>query len=766
MKTHILNKLYSQLKDKDTCTLDRSILEAGHIPALWEKCFEINELPINTMKVSSNNESIIIQGKTPKLLGIPDQDLTITFFSLNDIQTGDERLECVIESTLPENWNFSHSYPDMPGYTNFSPGLFNKGKQPSFFKELGLKKPKLLFASCDYSNNDIPPLPVKDIDDNEKKKIHQGLNFTGGLVLSGILSMVSDFMGKEISVSIHGSLREIDGDERIYLIADLPFEVSLGPVTFKLSHIGIFSSLADRTSWSTSGISIYGSISVGNVVLDIRADFSIGSNIVTLEGTFENLDLPGLGDLAGLVGGESLEKHLPESFRSLGGLSIKKIGMELCLSPLKVKALTLGIQATNEWTVIPNILEVKDALLQWYFLSPFDKSRQFIFQVDGIFQIGSAVINVSTQFPDFQLLAELAPGSTINISDMFGHFSLNQQTIPQLSIINFEFGAFPAEKTIHAYIDISSDLKIETGGKDFVLTGLTMEFDYMGGPQKSITGFIKGIANIAGIDIFVSAEHPEAGAGWEFSGGTGAGQEIPIGELIDDIANLFGNVTLPEPVKDLVIQNLYVSFNTKTKDFSFSGEARFPIDDKEVDIIVTIDIRHTGTAGQKAVEISFSGKIVIGTMEFVINFEKDPTSTILAATYSHTPDRPKLKIKDLVSNISSEAAAFIPESLEIDLKDVLFVYSKTGTSKFLLGMDIGTHISLSDLPVAGSAIAKDQDVGIDDLQILVASRDFTRNEVTTVNSILPARVTRLAAARSIHRYRHRFNSSSAGGCGP
>ena len=99
------------------------------------------------------------------------------------------------------------------------------------------------------------------------------------------------------------------------------------------------------------------------------------------------------------------------------------------------------------------------------------------------------------------------------------------------------------------------------------------------------------------IDIILSAAQNAPNVGWQLEGSTGQGQNIPIGQLIQELATKFDiTSSLPKPISGLTINNLSTSFNTQTKDFTFSIETKFPIDKndatKALDAVINIEITH------------------------------------------------------------------------------------------------------------------------------------------------------------------------------
>jgi hypothetical protein len=164
-------------------------------------------------------------------------------------------------------------------------------------------------------------------------------------------------------------------------------------------------------------------------------------------------------------------------------------------------------------------------------------------------------------------------------------------------------------------------------------------------------------------------------------------------------------------------------------------------------------------------------KAELGGLLFDLTADKTGTSEFFLATYQHTGGEKRITIRDLVKHVSDTVAKLIPESLEIELKDVLFAFGKTTDSKnhptpnttnsltqqppptqdkdaaktkFLFGLDLGTSISLSNLPLVGQEFTGDKTVSVDDLQLLVASKDLT-TEVAALNLLIPTGVTKLPA---------------------
>ncbi|MHC4327807.1 MAG: hypothetical protein ACYSWW_06760 [Planctomycetota bacterium] len=253
--------------------------------------------------------------------------------------------------------------------------------------------------------------------------------------------------------------------------------------------------------------------------------------------------------------------------------------------------------------------------------------------------------------------------------------------------------------------------------------------------DESYSGGLAARLEIAGVDVQLSALYDQ---GWQCEGSIGPDQEIPIDTLIDDLVGKFGtDKHIPASISGLKFENLHVAFNTATRDFTFTGEAKFPVDKHQVDIAVSIDIKHLLDG---SVQKRFGGVITFGDYEFDLVFSDSDSKTAAAeakpgadsahvstflAVYRHTGGTAP-GIRDLVKLISDDAKALVPD---ITTQSAFFAYQrqKSGTptvSKWLFGINIEgglnlSNIKLPELPLLSAGSPPDLSLKLD-LQILVA----------------------------------------------
>ncbi|TBR61685.1 hypothetical protein B4U84_13150 [Westiellopsis prolifica IICB1] len=400
--------------------------------------------------------------------------------------------------------------------------------------------------------------------------------------------------------------------------------------------------------------------------------------------------LPGLATLADLIGGEALQKSVESGLKTLGLGAIAIDGVYL---KVDLKAATLRSVA-----------------------------------IHGHITVEEITFNIEAYLPNFEFHGRLSPNSPIHLKALINKYFIVTDTFPEIDINVLSIGAQPGIGKYSLYASIMSNWTLKIGDINLIFK----EFDLQITKQiEGVTGSIGGVLELAGVELYTSAEYLEIGGGWEFYSSTEDNKEMPIGELIEKLVQLFGEVTLPTALVELKIINFHVSFNTNSKNFTFTCKSKFPIDTQEVDITVNINIIQQQDGSYKK---HFDGYITIGSLKFALIFDTDQTSTTFLAAYH---DEQTISVKELIGYIYPNLQNEIPEGLEISLKDALFAYSKQPTlTNFLFGLNIGSGINLSNLPLVGQEFPPNQTIKLS-FQVLVSKSDFTTDEIKNLNKLYP-----------------------------
>lgn len=406
--------------------------------------------------------------------------------------------------------------------------------------------------------------------------------------------------------------------------------------------------------------------------------------------------LPAMSALANLAGDPALGDQIQNGFRALGlsALAIDRVRIAFDLSTRAFRQIMIGGHVT----------------------------------------LGGIEFDIEVAMPDLAVAGLLSPDTPIHLKKLVSTYFPGGEHFPEIDITALDIAAVPGAGHYSLEAAIAGDWTFDVGPvpvgfQEFMLA---IEKD-----PDGFTGFVDARFTLFGAGFEVIAEQPAAGGGWQFTGQSVPGSALTVAAIHAHIAEMFSvSTTLPSAIEGLSLDQLRVWFDTATGDFNFTCEARFPIDDKEVDITVTIRLDKTGAGYRK----TFGGHITVAGLVFDLAFAQDAASTVFVAVYSHTGAAQRLLIRDLVAAVSTSLAELVPADLEIDLHDVIVAISKGTSAGFLFGLDLGVQFGLSQLPLVGQEFPPERKVGLDSLRLLVASRAFAVSEIGPINALLPALV--------------------------
>lgn len=331
---------------------------------------------------------------------------------------------------------------------------------------------------------------------------------------------------------------------------------------------------------------------------------------------------------------------------------------------------------------------------------------------------------------------DLPPGldglSLVSLRAMSAEFSIQSDSV---SAIEVELGS-PSELG-QPWMVISNLLSVDSYRvKLTVLYPFDGEFRHFRGRVTVL--WVLGSKDHFSIEL--EAAYVGLSSGWQFEGSTGPDQVIYFGTLIAALTDLFGDISVPAAIADLNLEQLHVSFETTTKDFTFTCRGTLPIDNILVDATIYIDLQHLSDGTFKD---TFSGHILIDELQFDLVFSRQPEDTIFLAIYQD-PSGGEIVVKKMVALVAAGTAANIPDSLIIILKSALFAYHSTSTgisptavTKLLFGLDIGGGIDLSGLPLVGHSFPPEKMLRLV-LQPTVATQAFSMSDLSALAALLPA----------------------------
>lgn len=734
---------------------DRDALESDRLAARFAQAFAGDVLELSEARgVALEPETLRFQGTLHVLLGVYFQSVDVVLFGHQG------QLECLFTATLPPTWTFASGFRDLPGYSDFSGA--SVARKPSLLPQLRFTGgPQVLFSSLDLRHDQDAQEKLRSFGNGwDAETVREGLNFGGKIDLHalGIWGALGKFARlRKGAHAFHGYLQDDTDDRELRLEVDLPSKRTYAKLfTVGVRSLVLYSSTSLRFPGAACGVQLIGGLAIGDQAEaphDIVLEWPIGSTDLLVRNA-EPIPFPGFDRFEDLLQGHlptDDDTRFPISTDDLSDLFIRDISLALSLSSPDEAAISISVGPAEDWRhdVIHEVLAIEDLVLRWDLALA---GRDIRFQVSGGFEIGGGLVDVTASFPDFVFSGDLALHQSIDLSAIVHHFAPDVP-LPELSILDLELTADLKQKTYEFALDIASDWHVPIGPVSTMpLKNVYVELEK---DEDGTFVTVDSTLEIAGVDVVLMATNAGGGekAGWTFSGETLPGHDIPIGEVIADIATKFGGLEMqvPDSIEHLVIHQIGMTFNTGTKDFSFDCSAAFPIGAKEIDAVIKIDLTHQGDG---VFEHKFAGALFMGGQEFDLVFDqrKDAhqKSTTLLATF-HSEAGIKRDIHDLLADhLPDEVASAIPSGLTLTLNDVVLGYVKSGqgdtaTSSTLFGIDMGSGINLSNLPLVGGTLPPDQTVKLS-YRILVATHDFAKDSVAVVNSLMPAGIAALPVA--------------------
>jgi hypothetical protein len=455
--------------------------------------------------------------------------------------------------------------------------------------------------------------------------------------------------------------------------------------------------------WFGTGLSfvLVSQFMIGTVAVDLVISASSLSEWEVSIVPHDGDAFPSLSDIVGLIGGQSMQQQVD------GGMNSMSLDSQ-------------GFDA---------------AINQIVFVFDISKLSLTSLQVFSTLSLKGIDYHVDFQYPNLTINGWLDPSTPVGIADFLGSYGLpttgipNSLEITQLSLlIDFSLNSYALS------VVISDETGWDLG--PLALDSIAFNVGYEGG---NFYGSINAVVTIGEVDIELTAGYDNL-KGWYFQGGTTQDSEIKIGDVIDQIGKGFG-ITVPTSIANMTLDNLNFSYETGTGNFNFGLEMHLQIQEVPVDLIPSISIENTGTATSPNYSSTYAGQIIIGNLEFLLLFNTEDNTDLFMATYSHKGDQEAIMLYDLVQSISPGLAKIIPESLAIDLKDVLFAYynitsGATTTKKWTIAMDLSATFNLSDIPLLGQVLPPDQTVGFENLKVQYSNNAFTKDEAGRINTLL------------------------------
>lgn len=740
-------------------TITSSDFTSDYMNAFFSKVLLLNSLTISNAEQQVGDNSIIVKGKTD-LFRYTDIDIIISFEAEDDIVFGK------IEGTFDPAREVS-----LPLISWIAIASISLSKTISENFEL-VQFTFNAEIKLEGSPGNIP-VEIKQLGSgnwalNIAEETNQGITGEQLVTLLGSQALANFLPTSLVDVldgfSVNGIQALFNTDQSTVDFFTLGISVTNGweIVASKIVlqpglHIQL--SLINATDDDSRELiaAIQGTFSINNVDIPILISSGLGASTNLSFGLQPGATvvLPSFSDLLELAGEQDFLDSLPEGLKDIPQIQIDKLLVQYDPAESELTVLSFEVQTEENWPIVPNYFELEKLSINFdiYDLN-VPASRQILGNLYGLFKIDDVELMCSIQKtpdnPDWTITAGIAPGATIDFTKIAaglfeGLISIPDE-FPDISFSVLSIAVTPATKVFSLQAECDDPIEISN---DFSIEQFQLEFtrDPANAPS-TISGNVMLSFEIKDIPIVLRAALGDAEGGWQFEGSLGAGHSLSLSELITDLTSKFGTITLPSALDDFSISDIDISYNTQTKDFSFSiqGHLTRPF---EADATIIINLKKKASGDY---EKYFSGALTIGdtpnqrTFDLIFDQQSQAASSIssskLIALYQK-PDGDTLQIGTLVEDVIGNADVVEAlNSLTFTLKNALLLFEKDSGggapgNKYLFTVDVDFGVDLSglgDLPIIGQQL-----VGKGPLKLAFQPivDNFGSADLTPIKALLP-----------------------------
>lgn len=606
-----------------TLILPPDALESQDIENLLDTYFMGNPLTIKIESQAEQGQTYVITGQLVKgtfpLYTESDLPAQAVFF----IQA--EVAELLLTLTLPAGYKLSQSFAILKDTTIDT-----------------LDIPNSSFILQSSKTNNINPDP----------NLRQGLNFTGDLLAVGVLQSLDWLLNSVETLYLSGLIQvEHSQDNQIIPIlsvtAPVAGSISLPPFSLSFAVQLVSSYTPTRAVQFISEVRLVTYLDIGSGANPVRIPIAVpvtGGDPELLSFTLAVDEVPligGLSSLSSLVEGADLGALVPSQLSLGPALFLTDLTMIIANETKAIISLEMGVRLVVGWTIIPDVITLRDITLQYVVTDVMRPSLNNISaQAAAVFLIGNVGIRISVSLPEITIIGSLEEGYSINANDVLRQFFGPSVQLPEgvdLTVYELEVSAAPRSQTYSIYSVIGED---EIWTLDLVVTELVLKrlsFGIDFAPGDLALDFV-AVLEIFEKTFSVSASKPGSASGWIFKIEMYPNEYISLKNLIQKFLPF--SVELPESVPDMGITGIMIGYETKEKTFSIAGRTdpaswTFKIGDTSFAIEAALSIQRKPSPGAQAVYTGFvAGAIAVNDLK-------------LGVTYAFAPGNKTLTIKML-----------------------------------------------------------------------------------------------------------------------
>jgi hypothetical protein len=269
---------------------------------------------------------------------------------------------------------------------------------------------------------------------------------------------------------------------------------------------------------------VRGIMRLGSVNADVQISFPEAPGTAFISGAFENLAVPSLSQLAGLVKVPELAQWLPAPLANASGLALKDIGVMAGISPRKVTFVSATVAASG-WSVIDDVLALRDLEMSLMVENP-GAGQAISAELYAALQVGSVKVPLFIGVEPGEWTVNVATADSValpSFSDLLsaiGGTDLAQSLPPgfdpaiAIGLDTLEMRFDPTTRKLNSvrfYINLDWEIVKDSLSISEAFLEMDIVYDHAAG-TKTMSGSVGGALLVGETGVPLSASFDETGS--------------------------------------------------------------------------------------------------------------------------------------------------------------------------------------------------------------------------------------------------------------
>lgn len=466
----------------------------------------------------------------------------------------------------------------------------------------------------------------------------------------------------------------------------------------------------------------------GSIRLQLDLTTTLQTSLTTLVEAFQ------LGDISALV---------PDDFSLQNIIGLTSLFMDYDPTDTSVTIISnIGIELENTapWEIMTlpsgQVVSMERSKVNFTIYDPLGTAHPS-FYAGGVFQLTEVgPMEISMAGPPWAFSGFIPDENVLHFGGLMKALVGSPSGVPELDVSRFDF--YLSGNQYSYYFVIELDWWII----DEVLEVDNMSLSLTGDSSGNFSANVQGTFDLNGLGVIVDAAYPGPQGGWTFTGYSVQDTFVSLADLATSVTNVFGiTVTLPSYLNDLAIKDLFVSFNSATRDFAFHCGVDMVYND--VTIAATIEFS-LFRQNDNSFGFLLGGTLTLGTdslgnaVQFDLYFSESNTLTGFVGAYRNL-NGGSINLGDLVSTLTDSSTLItLCQNVNFTLTDGLIALIENGTTwDFLLALDWGFGVNISNLPLVGQYLDPNETVELAFQVTVATSAGFTPTVLNSITALLP-----------------------------